>query len=230
MLNEATYGFESALRPYMTGNDNVVVIGAILIFVLFTFVIYRGQTILAYKFQTFFSSRQIYSSDDISTNNQELADVIFLIMIGCLSISMIVYVNIISQIDQQAHYGLLMLIMLTVSLLVLAKSGLYMFINWTFFPQEKGRNWLSSFFFSIAIASVFLFPCALVQLFTNPSVINMTHCLFIIVILQKILLLCKLYVNFRPKRYSGLIFFLYFCSVEIMPTLVAWHIIEKISI
>lgn len=225
-----TYGLESALRPYMTGNDNIVIVGVVLFFVLFTFVVYRGQTILAYKFQTFFSSRQIYTSDEISTNNQELIDVALLIMIGCLSISSIIYVNLINRFDQQAHYGLLMLIMLIVSMLVLIKGGLYMFINWTFFPQEKGRNWLSSFFFSIAIASVFLFPCALVQLFTSPDTINMIHCLLIIVILQKILLLCKLYVNFRPKRYSGLIFFLYFCSVEIMPTLVAWHIIEKISI
>ena len=227
-----TEGFESALRTYTMASDDFITVGAMLLFVLFTFVIHRSRTLLFYKLNTFFSSRQIYASDEISTNNEEFLDILLLILIGCLSVSIIIFahLNPTTGLTTSPQYGQLMLVFGCVAGIVCLKGMLYSFVNWTFFNDERGRAWLSAFFFSVAIVSMLLFPLALIQIFIEASILNITYCLIGVVILQKVLLLCKLYVNFRPKRYGGLVFFVYFCSVELMPTLVAWHFLQKINI
>lgn len=228
MFEQIHNGIESTSRLYLLSNDDIIAISVILLFVLFTFVLYRSRIIFVYKFRTFFSSRQIYSSNEISTSNEEFVDIILLILIGCISISTIIYSDIIYIGKAVAKYDIFLLIFLCLALLIIAKGAMYSFINWIFFDSDKGRTWLSAFFFSIAVVSTIAFPLSLLKIFLNNEIINTTFLLIGIAILHKILLLCKLYVNFRPKRYGCLIFFLYFCSVEIMPTLIAWHIVQGI--
>ncbi|MCQ2112548.1 MAG: DUF4271 domain-containing protein [Bacteroidaceae bacterium] len=230
MLEQIREGMESMARPYNMGNDDIIVVLMVMLFLLFTFVVYRSRTILLYKLNTYFSSRQIYSSDEVSTSNQEFVDIVLLILIGCFSLGLNLYQSNLGINCSEPHYGTLLLFVLYIVLMVVFKGMMYGFINWTFFTEEKNKTWLSAFFFSIAITSILLFPLALMQVFVRAEWINMQLCLLGILILQKILLLCKLYVNFRPKRYGGLLFFLYFCSVEIMPTLIVWHILQKMNI
>ena len=54
---------ESAVRAYLLRNDDIIMIGVIVLFVLFTFVLYRSSAVFLYKFNTFFSSRQIYAAN-----------------------------------------------------------------------------------------------------------------------------------------------------------------------
>lgn len=223
MFEKIEEGIEAAHRIYLMRNDDLMIISAIIFFVLFTFVLYRSRMVFIYKINTFFSSRQIYSSNEVSISNREVIDIILLIIIGCISISIILYADIISHSPQ---YGLLLLLSLCMMLLIGFKGVLYSLVNWTFFNLDQGRSWLSAFFFSVAIVSTLAFPLSLLRVFCADQIINITHCLIGIIILQKIILLCKLYVNFRPKKYGGLPFFLYFCSVEIMPTLIAWQLVS----
>lgn len=214
------------LQKYLMANDDIVVTSVILLFILFTFVLYRSRMIFLYKINTFFSSRQTYAADEISTSNEEFIDIALLIVIGCLSVSSIFYNNIIMHADTGSEYGTLMLMFVGVLLLVGLKGVLYSLVNWTFFSSERSRNWLSAYFFSVAVVATLAFPIALLSIFGNTWT-ALTNCIIGIIILQKILLLCKLYVNFRPKGYGSLLFFLYFCSVEITPTLMAWHLLSE---
>lgn len=217
---------ESIVRTYLLRNDDIIMVGAILLFVLFTFVLCRSSAIFLYKFNTFFSSRQLYAASEIRTSNQEQVDMVLLVLIGSLSVSTILYSYIISATNSGPQYGLLLQIFLSLSALIIGKWILYSFVNWTFFPADQGRSWVSSVLFSISIVSIVAFPLSLVQIFCDKPLIDMLFCVVVVVILQKILLLFKLYVNFRPKTYGGVLFFLYFCSVEMMPTLVVWHILK----
>lgn len=214
------------LRTYLMANDDIVMICVVLLFALFTLVLYRSRMIFLYKINTFFSSRQTYAANEISTSNEEFVDIMLLIMIGCLSVSSILY-NGITPMGEGARYGLLMIMFIKVLLLIVLKGMIYSLVNWTFFTPDSGRGWLSAYFFSVAVVSILTFPLALLSIFHNKMQTSLTYCLFGIVILQKILLLCKLYVNFRPKGYGSLLFFLYFCSVEMMPSLVTWHLLSE---
>ncbi len=225
MFEQAAEGIASISRTYLMRHDDLMIISAIAFFVLFTFVLYRSRMVFIYKINTFFSSRQIYSSNEVNVSNQEMIDIILLIVIGCVSVGIIFYADMITH--ESPHFGVLLLLSLCAMLLVGVKGLIYSLVNWTFFRQDKGRSWLSAFFFSVAIVSTIVFPLSLLRIFCVDQIINATYCLVGIVILQKIILLCKLYVNFRPKKYGGLLFFLYFCSVEIMPTLIAWKLISS---
>ncbi len=218
----------NALRAYHMANDDIIILIAVALFVLFTFILYRSRMVIAYKFNTFFSSRQTYAANEISTSNAEFVDILLLIIIGGLSASIIAHRGFAAQSNPEPHYGLVMLMFLGFVTLIAFKGLTYSLVNWTFFQPDRGRNWLSAFFFSEAIVSMFAFPLALLCVFGPQALTNITYCLIGIVILQKIILLFKLYVNFRPKRYGCLLFFLYFCSVEIMPSLMAWHLLTKI--
>lgn len=223
MIENLGEGIEVANRAYLMRNDDVLTIGAILFFVLFTFVLYRSRMVFMYKISTFFSSRQVYASDEVNVSSREIIDILLLIVLGCISAGIVISADISHQ--TTARYGLVLLLALGCALLIILKGIIYALVNWTFFSVNQGNIWLSSFLFSVAIVSALAFPLSLLQVFGVDLLINVTHCLIGIIILQKIILLCKLYVNFRPKKYGGLLFFLYFCSVEIMPTLIAWQMI-----
>jgi len=225
MFEQTIDGIAGINRTYMMRHDDLMIISVIVFFVLFTFVLYRSRVVFIYKINTFFSSRQIYSSNEVNISNQETIDIILLIVIGCISAGIIFYSDMI--VHDSLHYGVLLLLSLGIMLLIGIKGLLYSLVNWTFFSLDKGRSWLSAFFFSVAVVSTIAFPLSLLRVFCVDLIINVTNCLIGLVILQKIILLCKLYVNFRPKKYGGLLFFLYFCSVEIMPTLIAWKLISS---
>ena len=219
----------NALRSYLMSTDDVVIVSAIMLFILFTFVLYRSRMVLIYKIRTFFSSRQVYAANEISTSKEELVDILLLILIGCLSASAIFHQDSFKNHDGEPAYGLLMLVFAIVVALIVFKASVYSLVSWIFFPFNRERGWLSAFFFSIAIVSALAFPLALFSIFSQTSFINVMHCFVGIVIVQKILLLFKLFVNFRPKRYGSLLFFLYFCSVEILPTLIVWHFLRELE-
>lgn len=209
--------------------DDIVIVCAIMLFILFTFVLYRSRMVLVYKIRTFFSSRQVYAANEISTSKEELVDILLLILIGCLSASAIFHQDSFANHAGEPAYGLLMSVFAMIVMLIVFKASVYSFVSWIFFPYNRERGWLSTFFFSVAIVSAFAFPLALFSVFSQPTFINIMHCFVGIVIVQKIMLLCKLFVNFRPKRYGSLLFFLYFCSVEILPTLVVWHFLRDLE-
>ena len=86
-------GLESTLRTYRISDDNTILIGLILMFVLFTFVLYRSRAILAYKIKTYFSSRQIYAVGDILSNDREQVAILLLVFIGILNTCLFLFIN-----------------------------------------------------------------------------------------------------------------------------------------
>ena len=156
-------GIVSASRTYLMRNDDVMAIVAILSFMLFTFVLYRSRLVFMYKFTTFFSSRQIYSSNEVSVSNREIVDILLLIVLGCLSIGIIFFAG--ANNPSSSRYGVIALLALGCALLIIFKGILYSVVNWTFFSISKGNAWLSAFLFSVAIVSALAFPLSLLCIF-----------------------------------------------------------------
>ena len=202
-----------------------------MLFVLFTFVVYRSRTILAYKIKTYFSSRQIYALNDINTNDREQVDILILILIGLMEISLALFASArqAGPVTGWQDYAPLFHIFLIIVLIVAVQVAAYSLINWIFFKPEVGTHWLSSYVYLYAATSIIIMPMALARIFlATECSSNITFCLLAVLILQKIILFCKLFANFKPKRYGRVLFFLYFCSVEIMPIAIAIHLLKEI--
>ena len=226
-------GIESTTRLCHISGDNIIACGIIILFVLFTFVIYRSRTILAYKMKTYFSSRQIYALNDFGSNDREQVDIIILILIGLMAVSLALFAGARQPavVDVMPGYGQFFHIFLLLILLVAFQVGAYTFINWIFFKPDISHHWLSSYIYLYATTSIVIMPFAVASIFLpSQCSTNITYCLLAVIILQKIILFCKFYANFKPKRYGRLLFFLYFCSVELMPTFITMHILKAISI
>ncbi len=110
------------------------------------------------------------------------------------------------------------------------KSLIYSFINWVFFSHARDRAWQSDFFFLTSMTSYVIYLLAALLLFVGIKFETVAICLLITLILYKVLLFYRLKTNFQPKRYGVLLIFLYFCSVEIMPSLIVWHFCDANNI
>lgn len=228
---EIMTGLESTLRTYRISDDNTILIGLILMFVLFTFVLYRSRAILAYKIKTYFSSRQIYAVGDILSNDREQVAILLLVFIGILNTCLFLFINAIEVNNIGIDYTLFLHIFLTILSLSAIQICTYIFVNWVFFTPEVSRRWITSYIYLLAAVSIAIIPFTVIRIFYHGNCAAvMTFCIATVVILQKIILFCKLYVNFKPKKYGRLLFFLYFCGVEIMPTLITMQILQQMKV
>ncbi len=108
-------------------------------------------------------------------------------------------------------------------LFVLLKGVMYGVIGWVFFRSDQNARWLSAYFLLTALLAFILFPFSLVELFTSVSVKVLLVFVTFLFIVYEFSLFYKLLINFKAKKYGILLIFLYFCAVEIMPTLFVWH-------
>ena len=110
-----------------------------------------------------------------------------------------------------------------------AKFGLYTFVGWIFFDSSRNRSWMVNYLLLTALASLLMYPISLLAIFSDiqPEVVN--WCYLFAAVLYELLLVFRLFVNFRTKKYGVLLMLLYFCSVEVVPALVVWHYIDWAS-
>ena len=75
-----------------------------------------------------------------------------------------------------------------------------------------------------ALTAFLLYPLALLDIFAHVSRETVIGGAILVVFLYELLLFYKLTANFKVKKYGYMLIFLYFCSVELLPTLVFGHL------
>ena len=78
-------------------------------------------------------------------------------------------------------------------------------------------------FFSAKL-QLFFYLIAVLDVFSDLAHEIVIGGAILVVILYEVLLFYKLIVNFRVRKYGYMFIFLYFCSVELLPTLVFGHL------
>lgn len=106
-----------------------------------------------------------------------------------------------------------------------AKQLMVNFVNWVFFRQEKiftfGRVY--TFFYVVEAMLIFVLSLAVAYLpFRSDEVLILT---ISVVLIVKILYLFKTFSIFFPKWYGSLHLIVYFCTLEMMPLVILWHIL-----
>ena len=113
---------------------------------------------------------------------------------------------------------------LVLQLFVYAKSCLYSIVNFTFFDREPSRKWISGYLLMTSLTAFLFYPIALMDVFSHLSHEIVIWSAILVVVLYELLLFYKLIANFKVKKYGYMLIFLYFCSVELLPTLVFGHL------
>lgn len=191
----------------------------------------REFQVLMQRIKGFFSTERTFSIQGGNTTQiGEVRNTLLLTSVSSLSLAMMVLGQLPGHSVLNATLGFIdpkwhLLVLAGLIMLVLYLKGLvYGVVNWVFFEREERRSWLSSYFLLTSLMAFIICPIALVDAFVNSSVQMLAICLLIPYILYEILLFFKLLTNFKTKNSGYLLIFLYFCTVEIVPALVAWHI------
>ena len=221
------------LRVGTQATDQWVVLGLVVMVVALCLVLASHVDYIAYRIKDFFSTERKFSNVPQQTTVSEVTTLVMTTLVGCLSLSLIGYDRL-KDVIPFAHdlpdLHWLYLVLAAVPLAwIFCKVVIYMLVNWVFFDHNHNRKWMESYYFLTALFLGLMLPMAIVTLFTDIDRIVVANCLLTLLILYEILLFYKQITHFPAKMYGKVLIFLYFCTAEILPILIAGHFVHTIT-
>ncbi len=220
------------LRPE-TFADDAWVAGTLLgMFTLLFIILCRNHDYLSYRIKDFFTTERRFA-DPAAASASGLPQELLLLLIGSGSLALIALhrLTLTGAVNAwtEAPWRIFLLLSGLILGFVLVKALLYELVDWVFFNRHERNRWMASYFFLTSIFAFLIFATATALLFTPFGTGKVSFCLLFLFIAYEILLYYRLATNFQTKFYGQLLIFLYFCTLEIVPALVAWHIFELSS-
>lgn len=222
-------GVQGQHRTERVGDNDVVVGLFLLMFCIMAYVIGNSKYFFAHRIREFFSRRRAYTGGDAEVLRSEVRNTVLLTTVSCLSLAIMfcnrLAINGADGIYYEAGnlFPTLGVSFAVIVLLLAMKTAVYAFVNGVFFSRDANAKWLSSFFLLCSAVSLFLFPVSLVEVYSEVDKSVVTYCLLGVLVLCKICIFYRLYVNFCSKKEGFLLIFLYFCNVEVLPLLLVWR-------
>ena len=220
-------------RAYMPCNDDYIVGGVAVMFFVLVLTFFFQHSAYPYRLKQFFSNKRLYIDDGGNENSGEAISAFLLTSISALCVTLIFFDNMAGVHGFDTALGVPYWIIaagyVACMLVVYAKAMLYGLVNWVFFSREESKRWTSGYFLVTSLTAFPLFLVTLLYLFYPNSQNLITGCVIFTIILYELLLLYKLFINFKTKNHIILPLFLYFCSVELMPAIVIWYTFDWIS-
>lgn len=213
---------------YVLGKDDVVVAGMTVMFFILAFVFYRSKDLLLFRLKEYFTSKRVYVEGNVMEDAGEMLNVFLLTTVAVLCLSLLFFENLIAKSNYISSVGfpywLYAAGWLVLQLFIYAKSCLYSIVNFTFFDREPSRKWMSGYLLMTSLTAFLLYPIVLLDVFSHLDHEIVIWSAILVVVLYELLLFYKLIANFKVKKYGYMLIFLYFCSVELLPTLVFGHL------
>lgn len=222
--------------PYLLNGDEWITGILVLCFLMTSYVLSHGRSMLFQSVRTLFSNHGI----DHIFHKQASVDNCCLILLNlqsCLLVSVLLLKYLINapESDLSATFTssttlvfLEYYIGLTVLYLVVKRIG-YKFINWVFFDKAKNSLWLESYFFVISIFGMLLLPVTLLIIYGDfPFYISVIIPVFLF-FLMNLFFVYKCFSIFFNQLHGWFYLFLYFCTLEVLPFLVVWKGIAMVN-
>lgn len=212
--------------PYMLRTDWTITCIVLLCFFLGTFVLRNGKKYLLFRIKKLFQSTRQNNQKEIITSIY-LRHSIVLTGITCILCGLCLYDYFADQapaLFRQLPHGLLLsTYIFLVILFILGKYALYSFINWIFFDKEQNRQWLETYFDVLILGGLMLFPVVLLMIYFDLNFSTTKVFILFILISAKTLLFYKCIRNFFRQIHGIVHLILYFCALELTPTLLLWE-------
>lgn len=210
-------------RAFVVGRDGYVVAGMAVMFAVLAVVVCRHRMALQRWLKDFFSKERQYVDEQMNDKGGEATGVFLLIAVGVLSLALIGFCGLVEGNGETAAglpYGAIAVGGLMCLCFVYVKAWVYALVNWTFFDSESGERWMKGYLLLTGVTGVLFYLMALVDVFAPCGHEMVIGGVIGVAILYEILLFYRLLANFKVSKYGYLLVFLYFCAVELLPTLV----------
>lgn len=209
-------------------NDYAVVAMAA-VFMVVAAILFVSRSVLIFRFKDFFASKRLFVDTNATSTIRWKVCVFLLTLVGAASLSLMYWRGQAELVDATVPYWLMAACFLVLLCFVYVKSWVYALVNWVFFDSEANRRWMSGYFLLTATSA---FPFYFLAMLDVCDVWNrelVTAGVIMVVILYELLLFYKLFINFRVRIDGYLLNILYFCTVELLPTLVLSHVTVWVS-
>lgn len=222
-------GFAMAERGYILTTDSFVLCAVLLLFGLLAATLYSSRSFIQFQLRSFFSTERKFSLQGATYKGSWVYGAFILTSIAALSLSLSSFHYLLERYQFSSvlgiPYWLLCLGYVFFMLFFYLKAWLYMLVNWVFSDRDSSYSWLSAYFLLTSLLSLLVFPISILDLFAIVNGQVVLSCYLFVMFLYELLLIFKLFVNFRAKKYGSMLIFLYFCSVELVPALILWHLL-----
>ena len=170
--------------------------------------------------KTFFLPRE-NAVEGIRTTNI-IYQRIFMYTVGLISTTLLLTLYTSDKLTDTIAHGMLWLVAcISIILFYLLRRVLFAITNRIFFDPATTKVWEQSYACWTLLSSLPLYLLAVAALFLNLSAQTVILLLAICLVLLEICLLYKAFYIFSAKKYGILQIFVYLCTLELMPLLVA---------
>lgn len=208
-----------AIAP-LYGNDCFVCI-LIICFFIIAAVLSSREAVLDDTFSDFFLLREHTKEGVKTTQTLYMRLGLFLVSLVSTSLFLTAYLLRRGVFDVgHSHYALLTLSGLLLGAYLL-KQVLFRAVNWVFFDKSQTSAWYYSYANWVILSGALMFLVALLSVFFDLSLHAMSIFGILYIILVEIGLFYKAFHIFYAKRYGLLQLFVYLCTLELMPLLLA---------
>ena len=218
------HGIPMVEQSYSASKDDILIAGGLILFLIMALIVYYRRANMLHRLKDFFSSKRTYSEENVNENSSSIYSVFFLMSIIALSLSLVLFDYIAKKEGFSTVLGIPYWIFAAGYVVLMSfiyiKAWLYTLVNWTFFDYESSKKWITGYMFLTSLMAYLIFPLSVIVVLVEDSREIVTFCFAILFIIYELLLFFKLIVNFETKKYGYLLIFLYFCSVELIPTLI----------
>ena len=230
-LAHESFGMAGDPIPYNIRNDNVISSFLLGCFILSLLAFAISRSYIVHQISNFF---YIPRREDIKTPTaNEMVALLFFTFQSCLlwALEYFFYVKayVADTFIFEEEYIFIGLIFLIILLYTILKHPLYTLVNYTFFLGENNGQWHYNMMLLSTIEGALLYPAVLLQSYFEASPQNALFYAVLVVILVKICTFYKCYVIFFRKNGLFLQIILYFCTLEIIPLLALWGVLEVIT-
>lgn len=220
-------------RTYSVANDDILVGGVAVMFFIMASIVFRSRMTIVYRIKEFFTSKRKYSDELMNENSSEATIGFILTAISAMSLSLVYFDHLADKFQFNSVLGVPYWVfavgIVAFMLFVYAKAWFYSIVNWVFFDKESRKAWMLGYLFLTGLTSFLFFPISLVVIFYEDSFGIATQIAILVGVLYEVMLLFKLFANFKTKKYGSVLLFLYFCSVELIPALVLWNVLSWLT-
>jgi hypothetical protein len=214
------FGVAGDPKPYTLRQDNFFTSVLLLCLVVFVISIAHSQHFITQQLRNFF-----YISHNVSNLTETIGEIhfqLFFIGLQCLILSLACYqytIHLVTTLILDSESKLVIFFFLIFIGFYVIKWILYQMVNSIFFTRIQRIQWNKTFLFIQVFTCVLIFPFVLLVVYFNLSLQNATYYFIFVLIFTKILAFYKQWSIFFHSKSSLLQFFLYFCTLEIVPLL-----------
>ena len=225
-------GLEGTPLPYRLQSDPGIAVALLFCFLLTAYILSRGKKFLIQQLKDFSITRErssIFSATTVSDFRYRL----FLLFQTCVLFGICFFDYFQSGnpvlVEQWPPYVVLFVYIVVCTVYLFCKWIVYRFLGWVFFDKIKTNSWLEAYSVILYYLGFVLYPVVLLTVYTDVADGIWVPLVLGLVIFAKILMFYKWLKVFFSKLYGILYLIVYFCALELIPTLMIYRVLVHIN-